>query len=153
MAEYDELKISINKLGKEYIAELSKQLINADKVASGKLLKSLKYEVIEVLGNIMIRVKGESYLEEVDKGRKPGKEPKVSAIRKWIDVRSIKPWRGQSKDSLAVVISRSIGRKGIKPTNVIKKSIDNVMRNKKELLGKAALKDVEKQIKNILTNI
>ena len=150
--EYEELKLAVDKLGKEYIAELAIQLADADKVASGKLLRSLNYYVIEVLGNFMIQVISGSYLEYVDKGRKPGKQPPQSAIKKWIDIRGISPDKGMTKDGLAFVIARSIGRKGIQPTGVIKKSMANVMKSK-EILSKAAGKDVEKYIKNILINI
>jgi hypothetical protein len=150
--EYEELKLAVDKLGKEYIAELAIQLADADKVASGKLLRSLNYYVIEVLGNFMIQVISGSYLEYVDRGRKPGKQPPQSAIKKWIDIRGISPDKGMTKDGLAFVIARSIGRKGIQPTGVIKKSMANVMKSK-EILSKAAGKDVEKYIKNILINI
>lgn len=150
--EYEELKLAVDKLGKEYITELAIQLADADKVASGKLLRSLNYYVIEVLGNFMIQVISGSYLEYVDKGRKPGKQPPQSAIKKWIDIRGISPDKGMTKDGLAFVIARSIGRKGIQPTGVIKKSMANVMKSK-EILSKAAGKDVEKYIKNILINI
>ena len=100
----------------------------------------------------MIQVISGSYLEYVDKGRKPGKQPPQSAIKKWIDIRGISPDKGMTKDGLAFVIARSIGRKGIQPTGVIKKSMANVMKSK-EILSKAAGKDVEKYIKNILINI
>jgi hypothetical protein len=155
--ELPELKKAADKLGADYIAELTKQLINANKVATGKLLKSLDYQVIEVLENILIRISSESYLTFVDKGRKPGKMPPISPIKKWISVKKIKgrdskTGRFIKQDSLAFLIARSIGKNGIKPTNVIKKSIDNILRSKKELLGKAAAKDVSDLMNKILIN-
>lgn len=152
MDDYRELKLAVDKLGKEYILELTKQLIAADKVASGKLLRSLNYNVIEVLGNIMLRIGAEGYLRDVDKGRKPGKMPPTSPIKKWIDVRKIKP-KDMTRDQLAFVIAKSIKRKGIQPTNVIQKAVDNILKNKSKILAEAASKDVMKQIDKILINL
>ena len=50
------------------------------------------------------------------------------------------------KEQLAFLIARSIGRDGIKPTNVIKKSIENLMKAKKELLAKAYSQDLIQSI-------
>ena len=152
MDDYKELKLAVDKLGKEYILELTKQLIAADKKASGKLLRSLNYNVIEVLGTVMLRIAAERYLLDVDKGRKPGKMPPTSPIKKWIDVRKIKP-KDMTRDQLAFVIARSIKKKGIQPTNVIQKTIDNILKNKTKILAEAASKDVMKQIDKILINL
>ena len=152
MDDYKELKLAVDKLGKEYILELTKQLIAADKKASGKLLRSLNYNDIEVLGNVMLIIEAEIYLLDVDKGRNPGKMPPTSPSKKWIDVRKIKP-KDMTRDQLAFVIARSIKKKGIQPTNVIQKTIDNILKNKTKILAEAASKDVMKQIDKILINL
>lgn len=156
MKDFNTLTNEVDKIGKEFIAELIKQLIQADKVASGKLLKSLNYKVIEVLDNLLIQINSEAYLQYVDAGRRPGKMPPTTAIKKWIDIRKIKGrdknGRFITKDQTAFLIARSIGRKGIKPTNVIKKSMDNILRSKKEALGKAAAKDILNILNKILVN-
>lgn len=151
--KFSELKKAIDKLGKEYISELSKQLIKADKVASGKLLRSLKYEVVEVLNNLMVRVKSEAYLSIVDKGRRPGKMPPISPIKKWIQIRRIKPDKKMSDNQLAFAIAKSIAKKGIKPTGVLDKTIKQILKNKTDILSKAALKDVERELSKILHNL
>lgn len=148
--QFNQLKKMVNQVGKDLVIELTNELLKADKKASGKLINSLKYEVIEVLGNLMIRLKAETYLTFVDQGRKPGKMPPISPIMKWIDIRGIKPRSGQSKSGLAFAIAKSIGRKGIKPTYVIKKAKDNIMAAKKEILAKAAQKDVMDALNKIL---
>lgn len=153
MSEFNNLKVALDQLGKDYIVELTNQLIAADKKASGNLIRSLNYEVIELMNNLLIKVSAASYLGVVDKGRRPGKQPPTGPIKKWIDIRGIKPGKKQTKEQLAFVIARSIGRKGIKPTNVIKKSINNILKMKKELLGKAAAKDIAAQINKIVTTI
>lgn len=154
--ELPELKIAANKIGADFVAELGRQLLQADKVATGNLLRSLNYEVIEVLENVLIRINSEDYLSIVDKGRRPGKMPPLSPIKKWIEVRKIKPKDKNGKvmkpDQAAFVIARSIGRKGIRPTNIIKKSIDNILKNKKQALEKAASKDILNLMNKILVN-
>lgn len=156
MSDFIELKAQVDKFGADFISELAKQLIIADKVASGKLLRSLNYQVVEVLENLLIRINAEDYLQYVDKGRRPGKQPPISPIIKWMDVRKIKgrdkKGRFIKKEQAAFLIARAIGKKGIKPTNVIKKSIDNILRSKKEALSKAAASDISKIINKILIN-
>jgi hypothetical protein len=155
---FDELKKAINKLGKEYVFELTQQLLEAGSVASGRLINSLNYEVIELLNGIYLNMKYEKYLINVDQGRRPGaKPPGSSKILPWIKQKGIKG-RGKggrfiSNQSLAYLISRSIGKKGIKPTNVIKKAKQRLMANKTELLGKAATKDVMNSLNKILNNL
>jgi hypothetical protein len=153
MTDYKNLKVAMDQLGKDYILELTNQLISADKKASGNLIRSLRYEVIEVLNNILIRVYAADYLNVVDKGRKPGKMPPVSPIKKWMDIRGIRPGKKQTKEQLAFAIAKSIGQNGIRPTYVIKKSIDNILKTKKDLLGKAAAQDIRDQIKKIITEV
>ena len=48
--------------------------------------------------------------------------PPTSPIKKWIDVRKIKP-KDMTRDQLAFVIARSIKKKGIQPTNVTQKKL------------------------------
>lgn len=150
--KYTELRKQVEKIGKDLIIELTNELLKADKKASGNLINSLKYEVVEVLGNLMIKLKAQPYLINVDKGRRPGKMPPVSPIMKWIDLKKIKP-KDISKKQLAFVIAKSIGRKGIKPTNVIQKAKDNIIKAKKEILAKAAQKDVMDALSKILTTL
>ena len=94
----------------------------------------------------------------MDQGRRAGAKPPGSdKILPWIKQKGIKG-RGKSgrfisNQSLAYLISRSIGKKGIKPTNVIKKAKERLMANKTELLGKAATKDVMNSLNKILNNL
>ncbi len=47
--ELRNLKKQLEALGREYVAELTKQLISADKVATGQLISSLDYEVLDTV--------------------------------------------------------------------------------------------------------
>ena len=156
--EFPELKKAVNKLGDEFVMELINQLLIADKAASGKLIKSLDYEVIELLDNLMIRLHSEPYLINVDKGRRAGaKPPPSSAILPWIKLRSIRGRDSKGRfitdKSLSFIIARSIGIKGIRPTNVIQKAKENIIKKKTEILAKAATKDVMDALNKILINL
>jgi hypothetical protein len=156
--EFPELKKAVNKLGDEFVMELINQLLIADKAASGKLIKSLDYEVIELLDNLMIRLHSEPYLINVDKGRRAGAKPPPSdKILPWIKLRGIKGRDSKGRfitdRSLSFIIARSIGIKGIRPTNVIQKAKDNIIKKKTEILAKAATKDVMDALNKILINL
>lgn len=120
------LKDALKIFGEAYVAELSIMLRKEDKVASGKLLKSLDTRVIKTaMGTIYtIQLIAEDYLEYVDGGRRPNKKPPpIQAIRKWVRFKGIPL-------NAAYPIARSIGKKGIKPTNVIQKSLQRLTRSK-----------------------
>ena len=77
----------------------------------------------------MIRLHSEPYLINVDKGRRAGAKPPPSrAILPWIKLRGIKGRNSKGRfitdKSLSFIIARSIGIKGIRPTNVIQKAKD-----------------------------
>lgn len=150
----DNLKKALEELGVDFIKELTNQLIAADKKATGELINSLDYRVVEVLDNFLLTITSAPYLKWVDEGRRPGKMPPPSKFLKWIDARNIKfkDKKGKfiSKQSTAFLIARSIGKKGIKPSNVIRKTIDSIYSNKMQLLEQAASRDIKALIDKIL---
>lgn len=75
--------------------------------ASGKLADSVRYEVYDN----GVRVYALDYIYYLQFGRKFGKFPPRSVIRKWIDDKGINP-TDISKDSLAFLIARKISRQG-----------------------------------------
>lgn len=151
----NELKKAVEKLGEAYVEELINQLLIAGKAASGNLIKSLDYEVVESINGLLLKINSEPYLINVNDGRRKGaKMPPPSAIKKWIDVRGIKgrdkKGRFIKKDQLAFAIARGISKNGIKPTHVLRKTRSKIMKTKDELLGKAASKDVMNALNGIL---
>lgn len=146
-----QLKKSIEKYGKDYIKELVKQLLQADKKATGKLINSLDYEILETVNGVTFVIKGEAYLKYVDGGRKPNSTPPpMKQIKKWISARGIKFSSGKKKltqTQTAFIVARSIGKKGIKPTNILKKAQLTFLANKK------ALNDLLSGAKNDLVDI
>ena len=98
--------------------------------ASGELIRSVGFEVtsdgaaVTLLG--VVKGPAGNYWQFVDKGRGPGKPPPVSTIREWIDQIGLVPEGDTSKDQVAFLIARSIGRKGTKGTNAFSDAIDNL---------------------------
>jgi len=92
-------------------------LSSAGKIASGNLVSSLSYQITYNDSNLDIEFQMPQYGEFVDKGRKPGKQPPLSNIQQWLQVRGI-------PQSAAFPIARKIGKQGIKPTPFFQTSID-----------------------------
>lgn len=125
--EYNYLRRMLNVIGREFIEDLKRELIAKDKVATGDLVSSLGYVVnVTEDGNYSIDIISKPYLKYVDGGRRPGKMPPIKAIIPWIEAKGIKfiNKKGNAipKESAAFIIARSIGEKGIKPTNVVKEA-------------------------------
>lgn len=149
---------ALNELGELYVAELTKQLIAADKDATGNLIKSLDYEVLKKLDGFLLEIQAAGYLKYVDQGRKPNsKMPPVDSIIPWVKARGLqfRNKKGQfiTRESTAFVISRSIGRKGIKPTNVIEKTQISVLNKYDDIIRSAFKKDIEDILNNIMQKI
>jgi hypothetical protein len=148
--KYEALKEAMRKYGEAFVVELIQQLKDADKVATGNLAKNIDYELIEALDLISIGIKAPEYLEYVDQGRRAGaKQPPYEPIMKWAKKRGLQRFRDKkgrfiSDKARAFVIARGIAKNGIKPTNVIKKSIRKLQGLQKRLLTEAAVEDMTK---------
>ena len=114
-------KLALEKFGKYLVAESRKNLTRKKKISRGKLYDSLDYKVNVMENSINFDFIMEEYGEWVDKGRRAGKNPPFSAIREWVQQRKIqfRDNKGKFKtyDSTAWAVVKSIGKKGIKPTD------------------------------------
>lgn len=63
----------------------------------------------------------------VDFGRKPGKFPNLTSIKKWINDKPIGTWNGITPDSQAYLIGRSIQKYGTQGTNFMEKAWNSVL--------------------------
>ena len=109
-------------------------------VASGTLEKSLAYR-LKIKGksiDISIYAKGKAsqYFLARENGRKPGKQPPVSAILDWMRIKPIKLRDKESgkfkkptealKKQVAFLIARKIGRDGIKGWHAFDYAMENI---------------------------
>jgi hypothetical protein len=150
------LKNDLETLGKEIVKELVSQLIQANKVASGDLIKNLDYKVLEQVDTLMIQLIDKSkdqHLKYVDQGRKPGRMPPTKPIVKWITDRKIKLLDGEKPEGIAFAIAKKIARDGIQKTDVIKKTIGNILNNKKKLIETIGKDQVNIMVQKMLKSL
>lgn len=124
----------MEEFGKLWVKTLREQLIITQpfpKRATGKLYNSINYRVTQKQDDWTLTLFSEDYLKFVDKGvsgtrRKYNtpfsystKKPPISVIQQWTRVKGI-------PEEAAFPIQNKIFRFGLKPTNVINKSIREI---------------------------
>jgi len=117
----DNTKKALEKFGKYLVKESRKNLTRKKKNVTSSLYDSLDYQVKAMPNSFEFDFLMEEYGEWVDKGRKAGKNPPFSPLRKWVEDRRIQfrdnSGRFQTYDQTAWRVVKSIGRKGIEPSN------------------------------------
>jgi hypothetical protein len=115
-------------------------LLRFGKVNTGALRDSIRFNITPK-GNI--RFFFLQYGIFVESGRRAGaKQPPINPILKWIEQRGIVPDEGTSKRSLAFLIARSIGEKGIRPTPFMKAAV----KQQKVGLSRQLAKEIAKTV-------
>ena len=140
---------ALNELGKLFVRSLKDQIElkkypygfpkrgDGDKVASGKLLESISYNiVVGTDGEPIIQLNYQDYLKYVNRGRKKeAKKVPISPLLEWISIRGIRPRdrRGrfvennlQNRTKLAFAIQTNIYKYGIRKTNIFDESYDGL---------------------------
>ncbi len=149
MNDFRNLQNALDKIGQEYVNSLKEELRLAGKDNTGELINSISYEVVNTARGYEIIIKAADYLNFVDQGRRPGKQPPTRDIVKWAQQKGIK-FKGSTPEQTGYVIARSIGKKGIKPTNVIQKAKDDVIRQQEQYIQDALNLDIQELLNDIL---
>jgi len=112
---------ALNKFGKYLVKESRKNLTRKKKNVTNSLYESLDYNVKAMPNSFEFDFLMNEYGEWVDKGRKAGKNPPFSPLRKWVEDRRIQfrsnKGKFQTYDQTAWAIVKSIGKKGIPASN------------------------------------
>ncbi len=112
---------ALNKFGKYLVKESRKNLTRKKKNVTNSLYESLDYDVKAMPNSFEFDFLMNEYGEWVDKGRKAGKNPPFSPLRKWVEDRRIQfrsnKGKFQTYDQTAWAIVKSIGKKGIPASN------------------------------------
>jgi len=111
--------IKLKQFGKDYVEILTKYLIQNRKNSTGRLIDSINANITKEAEQINIIIKSDDYLTFVDKGRKSGSYPPINKIAQWARIKGISP-------NAVFPIARKIFRFGIKPTNVIDKTVTTI---------------------------
>ena len=114
-------KKALDKFGKYLVKESRKNLTRKKKNVTNSLYESLDYDVKAMPNSFEFDFLMNEYGEWVDKGRKAGKNPPFSPLRKWVQDRRIQfrsnKGKFQTYDQTAWAIVKSIGKKGIPASN------------------------------------
>jgi len=110
-----DLEALLQLYGEEIKVAMQKRLKADNKYATGKAHNEL---IARATPN-SLTIEGWKYIEVISGGRQPGKKaPPVSKIMQWMDARKIKAKKGRTR-SLAYIIAKRIGEKGIKGNNML----------------------------------
>jgi len=112
---------ALDKFGKYLVKESRKNLTRKKKNVTNSLYESLDYDVKAMPNSFEFDFLMNEYGEWVDKGRKAGKNPPFTPLRKWVQDRRIQfrsnKGKFQTYDQTAWAIVKSIGKKGIPASN------------------------------------
>lgn len=125
------------------VNEVRFQTIESDSVASKGFLNSIDKQ-FEMRGAVRAWLIGSAlpYAPFVEYGRRPGKQPPVDAILRWIVFKGI---GGPHPRRQAFAIARSIGKKGVKGRYPFRRAVESSLPRIDEAMG-AALDKVKDEI-------
>lgn len=134
LIKYDNLRAVLERFAVALKEEYKSNLIKNDRVASGKLINTLNYEVKDKNGTYTVSLKLQDYWRWIEGGRPPtqngGNGDLRRAILEWIKIKPVLPTPIKGKlptpEQLAYLISRKIHREGYKGTNDLRKATDTV---------------------------
>jgi len=154
----DNFKQAVLDYGDAFIEEIIKQLYLNNKNVTGELINSLDYRIIETANEVTLEILANDYFNAVDRGRKPGTLPNVSAIQKWVAAKGIKFTSGKralTTNQMGWAIAKSIQMKGIRPSNIMKKAKATFFANKQNLqpIIDEGVLDVKQLIRTAIKNL
>lgn len=136
---------------------LSKVLDEIGKVASGNLLKSVKYQLEYDDRSISLELSLEEYWKYIEYGRKPGKYPPPDKILEWVRIKPIVPdernGRLPTEKQLTFLISRKIAEEGIEPGNQLRDALRERRREFEDMIEEAITKDITQSLDIIFSEL
>jgi hypothetical protein len=144
----------LEEFGQRLIDSYKRELGSRGKIASGRLVDELRYEVRDGDYRISVMLHLAEYWKFVEGGRKPGTFPPVDAIRKWIEVKPIVPrpdknGRLPTIEQLSFLIGRKIATQGIPATPALKLSLDSVYQQMVTAVGEALAQDLGDRVTQV----
>ena len=146
---------ALNDFGNFIITNYKSQL-EAEQMNNGELYRKISYSVSTVSSGWVISVSLADYWKYIENGRRAGaKMPPLEVIEKWIDVKQIKPHSMALKSGKTVIptppklpflIARSIGRRGIPPKPLFKKSFEAAKQQFMQVIEDAIVQDIKESL-------
>jgi len=128
----------------------------SDKVASGKLRRSVTVDVVPSQDRPIIRIFMEDYWQWVQSGRMPGKKSvPIDMIEQWIRSRGLtgrdKKGRFIKRRSFAFAIQTNIKKFGIRPANFLDKAFNLLETDQRiiDALGQEAFEELVNRLEGI----
>ncbi len=134
----------LNLFGRDFVKTLALILIKNKKRATGTLIKSLDYRIQPTARAIVLAIEAEDYLEVIDSGRRAGKFPPIKDIARWARIKGI------SQDAV-FPIARSIFKFGIKPTNVLDQTANEILNS--PALAKKYEQEIGANLEELITKL
>ncbi len=152
----------LNSFSEALIKQYHKNLAQFG-ISSGLLYNEIKFVISFNGSKFSVSLNLQDYWKYVEHGRKAGsKMPPMDKIEQWISTKNIEPWpspngKFPTPKSLAFVIARSIGQKGIKPKPTLEPAVDFIYTEFYDKITTAIQKDILAYIKveylDVLINV
>ena len=165
LISFDNVVKVLEEYGQEVRNKYQDQLIENDRIATGKLLNSVEYRVVSNGNTYEVQLQLMNYWKYLEYGLKGKKNPtspfsnpgmKVYPfIREWIKVKPVLPrpmknGKLPALNQLAFLITRAIAKNGTTPGDELKDSLEAVNEKYKEKLIVALQKDSEAIMKYVV---
>ena len=134
-------------------AQAKANILRKKKVATGKLYKSITFEI---LPNGTVEFYYDDAGDFVESGRRRGARfPPMSKIASWIKIKGLEQWRNKkgrfiSRDAQTFLIARGLSKNGIKPFPFFSDPFDEAMNSYAYILEEAIAEEIENDIDMIL---
>ena len=148
--EKDTLDKILNKLLNDIISLYREELTTGNINSSGTLYNSLRSQINENEGSLILQ----DYWKYVESGRKPGRFPNINSIKEWIKQKPIIPNSYSGKlpttDQLTFLIARKIANKGIVGKEILQKALERLDTT---IIDTETTKDINNQLNIVLNEI
>lgn len=148
MNQFEHLKAVLERYAIDVKDKYQEKLANDNAAATGELINSVKY-ILDFKDNMFeVSLSLLEYWKYVEYGRRAGgKFPPPSAIRKWIEVKPILPrpmknGKLPTLNQLTFLISRKIAEQGIRPRNLLEKTLEEINREYEDKISEALTQDL-----------
>lgn len=157
--KWDKLNQVLEDYGNELIAYYRNKLDDGGINASYDLYNSLRIIMdTKTKGRIEVNLSLIEYWKYIEKGRKAGKMPPISAIEKWVEIKPVLPrpmdnGKLPTTKQLAYLIARKIGLEGIAPKPILAESIEKINDVFLPLIEQAVAEDIQREVDLILKEV
>lgn len=145
---------TLEEYAKEVRNQYQDNLINDNKIATGDLLNSVEYQIVQNGMTYEVQLKLQDYWKYVEYGTKPHFPP-MDKILEWIMVKPVIPKPNDNGDlpsqkQLAYLIARKISKKGTEGTEDLEEALLDINQKYKEKLVIALHKDMDAIMKVVV---